>query len=460
VGYLAVLRRNPAASVFLIFFGIHSGMNVVPYFLSIIDLAAQTWGKSMTRYLVIFETIRLSLGLIGAGPFGRLGDRCGNFLVVCIMLALEVAPILSTLILGRNEAGLISFCALRALAGCTGASLTSAPCMYAYSHELVGSRDEYRLYTALIYGVTCSMTMGFFVLARSIDVTVGPTGMLWMGVVLCGIQMLMLAGMRMMTSARRAGPQDSALETSSSNEEMSESSTGTDDMQSAQSVPAKKSVLSWLWLVRNNPSLLRVSIIAMLVCLAEVVLHDVVPQYAFTCLDILTGKENGPERRRIAFVNSITTWTAISVSSMVVGWLQRCWSPFVLMKAVIIVIAAFQTLPVILTQYPTMAVLVVCSFSVGSAFLVLPILQALVPEVAPPDRTSEAIAAMAAFKNAAYLGSSLLLSVFLPFLHQSGLENPLWILFPVCGALALSALPLTFFLKPFPKNDAKAAPKM
>jgi len=263
----------------------------------------------------------------------------------------------------------------------------------------------------------------------------------------------MLIGMRLpcMQPAHRRNEQETPVSAENMGQVESESSYATDSPLEAQTTATapKRSVLSWLRLVRENPSLLRVCIIAMLVCMAEMVLHDINAQYAFSVLDILTGKENGPERRRIAFIASVTTWCAISASSMVMGWFQKLSSPFFLLKLVILFVAAFQTLPVILMIFPTEFVLVVCCLSIGSAFMALPILQALVPEVSPPAQTSEAIAAMAAFKNAAYLCTTIVLTISLPSLNKSSLEHPLWVLFPVCGALALAAVPLSMNLKPY-----------
>jgi len=272
----------------------------------------------------------------------------------------------------------------------------------------------------------------------------------------------MLIGMRlpcMRPAPRRSEEDGNPVAADSEEQVVSETSYSSDG--SLQEQPAqKRSVISWLRLVRDHPSLLRVCIISMMVCMAETVLHDTMGQYAFSVLDILTGKENGPKRRKIAFIASVTTWCAISASSMLMGWFQKLSSPIFLLKLVIIFVAIFQTLPVILMFSPTTLVLVVCCISVGSAFMALPILQALVPEVAPPGQTSEAIAAMAAFKNAAYLCTTIVLTIALPALNQSSLEHPLWVLFPVCGALALAAVPLAMNLKPYaPKATTSTSMK-
>mmetsp|Transcript_56095 Transcript_56095/g.170822 ORF Transcript_56095/g.170822 Transcript_56095/m.170822 type:complete len:132 (-) Transcript_56095:105-500(-) len=71
--------------------------------------------------------------------------------------------------------------------------------------------------------------------------------------------------------------------------------------------------------------------------------------------------------------------------------------------------------------------------------MLLPPLQALVAQLAPPDRVSEAMGAVGAFKCMASLLGNLAVACITPLLHLTGMTNPLWVLYPSCGLVTMTA---------------------
>mmetsp|Transcript_68543 Transcript_68543/g.149729 ORF Transcript_68543/g.149729 Transcript_68543/m.149729 type:complete len:511 (+) Transcript_68543:97-1629(+) len=456
---VAVLKRNPASLLYMLYFGIHSAMMAVPYYLVIYDLGAQVWGKSMTHRLVLFDGARLILGVVCSGLFGTLGDRLGNHVTVTIELLFGFAPILLIMLIGRTPTGLYVFCAVRALSGLTGAStVTSAPCLYAYAHELVVRNSDYATLTGLLFAVSCIMTMTGLLVGRRVDVAAGPTGVLWMGFGMFVVQATILLTLRTPLLRRLSQKWEVGrpVATTDGNPESSESDSNIVSEVPAAPAKGKKSPspFAWIKLARENRSLLRVCLIAMLVCMAEMVLSDIKAQYAFSCFDILEGKEFGKKRRGIAFMVTVCIWCNVGVSCLVMGFLSRCFSPFVLLKWTTLFIVLCQLMPVILAIHASIPVLIVSSSFIGLAYAVLPPLQAAVPEVVPANRVSEAIGAMGSCKCMAYLITTVILTVGLPALEQAQMDKPLWTLFPLCAAMALMAFPLAWNLKPLSQTAA------
>merc|ERR1719356_2314014 len=106
----------------------------------------------------------------------------------------------------------------------------------------------------------------------------------------------------------------------------------------------------------------------------------------------------------------------------------------------LIPVASFlQCLPTLLIFLPHLWAVGVVGAILGSSLMVLPPLQALVAQLAPPDRVSEAMGAVGAFKSMSSFLGNLFVILIVPLLQRTGLQHPLWILYPVCGLMSLSA---------------------
>merc|ERR1719193_121806 len=76
---------------------------------------------------------------------------------------------------------------------------------------------------------------------------------------------------------------------------------------------------------------------------------------------------------------------------------------------------------------------------VGLSLMLLPPLQALVAQLAPPDRVSEAMGAVGAFKCMSSLLGNLAVACVVPLLQRTGMANPVWVLYPSCGLVTMVA---------------------
>lgn len=90
--------------------------------------------------------------------------------------------------------------------------------------------------------------------------------------------------------------------------------------------------------------------------------------------------------------------------------------------------------------FPHMRAVICASLFLGFSHMVMPPLQALVAQLAPPDRVSEAMGAVGAFKCMASVLGNLFVFLGIPLLRRTGLRHPLWLAYPCCGLLSLSAV--------------------
>jgi len=457
-GVLTVLRRNPAGVFFMLFLGLNSVMAGVPSSLVVANMAAEHWGTHMAQNQAMFATVRLALGVLCMGPFGMLGDRYGNRSAVLILTCLMVLPNVGLLVLGEGKVGLISYSLANVLSGIGGCTMTGAPCMYALIHEVVAPAD-YGTFMGVTFAVVCLTSIVGTLVGGAIMRSGGSKAVLWFSIAVFGVLMGILALVRPSNqAAARDGDttQESEVQSEaadspsiaagqSSIESMSDESAGSSESGKTSTQCALFSFLSFAF---QTKALLRVCLIGALVGMSETILVDVLPQYAYSCLGLLSGEEHSRERTQVSLVMSITLQFSIAVGCLITGVLSRRFSTFGILKCVIVFGAAMQVVPVILYFVSTHLVVIVSSACLGLSVSVMPPLQAIVPQVAPEGRIGEAMGAMGSFKCGSYLVSSIVLSAGLPVLEESGLENPLWLLFPCCGLLALSAFPLALGLKP------------
>merc|ERR1711933_37483 len=94
--------------------------------------------------------------------------------------------------------------------------------------------------------------------------------------------------------------------------------------------------------------------------------------------------------------------------------------------------------------------------ALGLSLIVLPPLQALVPQFSPEGSVGEALGMFGAFKCIASLLGNVVVVAGVPAIQSTGLERPLWILFPACGLISLSGLPFALLLPTLRSVETKA----
>merc|ERR1711979_85005 len=89
----------------------------------------------------------------------------------------------------------------------------------------------------------------------------------------------------------------------------------------------------------GKKQLLRVCIIAVLVCLAEIVVIDVMGQYLYSSFGLIDGAAHRQERIDVSFQQNMIIPLSIAIGCYSVGLLSSCHSPFAVLKWMCIVSA-------------------------------------------------------------------------------------------------------------------------
>merc|ERR1712087_433858 len=122
-----------------------------------------------------------------------------------------------------------------------------------------------------------------------------------------------------------------------------------------------------------------------------------------------------------------------------IGFLSKRMPSHRLLKGVIPSIAVLQVFPVLLRVVPVELVAYLASIAIGLSLIVLPPLNALTPQVSPEGHLGQSVGAVASAKCFASMVANLFVSAFVPLLQRTGMERPLWVLYPVAGFVTLAA---------------------
>jgi hypothetical protein len=203
---------------------------------------------------------------------------------------------------------------------------------------------------------------------------------------------------------------------------------------------------SSLRLAFENGALLKLCAIAALVSIPETVLFELMNQFTFENLDMMGPGVSGEERSLVTLRNVLAIQVSLLLGAYSVGLLAQRLTSLRVLKWLIPVCAVLQGLPAIVRAIPEAWTVLMSAVALGLSLIVLPPLQALVPLFSPGGRVGEALGTVGSFKCIASLMGNVVVFAGVPALQSTGLEKPLWILFPVCGLISLCGLPFALLL--------------
>eukprot|EP00440_Ansanella_granifera_P040166 gb/GFBE01043565.1/.p1 GENE.gb/GFBE01043565.1/~~gb/GFBE01043565.1/.p1 ORF type:complete len:516 (+),score=107.69 gb/GFBE01043565.1/:1-1548(+) len=189
-----------------------------------------------------------------------------------------------------------------------------------------------------------------------------------------------------------------------------------------------------------------------IVCLITVVLEfaqdltfDIGGQFFMSSLDLI---EHGTlrEQQMVTVLSSVPTQLVAIPAFALVGWLAKRYSPLELLRFMIPFAAVMIMAGAVMKWYPQMWCIPVVCITENLAGLTSVPLQLLIAELAPKGRLGEAMGVIGMTKQIVAFSGNAVVALVNPVLMQSGLENPLWIYYPVCACLKVLAFPGIYLL--------------
>jgi len=464
---LRLLVANKEAAKAILAVGLLTIVNNVPSTLVINGLQSVYWGERMAEYQGWVNLFMYGIAFFATGPLGRFGDRYGNVSAVAAIAAVVSLPSLAVLVAGPTALGLTLWAIARVVTGLTGSSFSGSPAYFSLINELSAPDEVETLLGLGFAGVSLFwMTGGVVGLLVMKAASGSDRAVLFFVVGVSVMSLLVLATIQGprgrkaaeatedIESAKRGGALDVADCNSQGTGAALHAPAGPQPSGQPQGTarqqrrnPCAEAVASFRFACKDR-SLGSLCGVAALVSIPETVLFDVNFQFAYSALGFLGGEGSHDqgrdprhaERVLVAYVSATATQVALLIGCYAAGVLAKRFSSRRLMLWLIPVAAFLQCLPTLLIFLPHLWAVGVVGAVLGSSLMVLPPLQAMVAQVAPPGRASEAMGAVGAFKCLASLLGNLLVSLIVPVLQRSGLGHPLWVLYPACGAMTLSAV--------------------
>jgi len=468
-----LLRRNPMGCIVILIGGLLVAVCHVPNPLVVSNLAATVWGRDMAKHMSLVDMARFVIAFFCTGPLGRIGDKHGSKVVAAFVAVIETLPPLMLLIFGETSLGLTAWSLARVATGITGTTLTVAPALFALLHDAVASED-YDAFVGLAFaGATCMWMANLLVAAFLRKSNDSSTAVL---VYVVGLSVVMLGLIAAIRVPRREAKSKCCTESGNSGQSPSDQASGQGTSDSGSqcqdgmgdcSKPSSRrsedgrgvSKCSWLASLQfafSSSALTKLCAIASLVSIPETVLTELMNQFSYENLDLMGTAASGKERSFVTFYNALALQVSLMLGSYVVGLLAPRLTSLRLLRWLIPASAVLQSLPAVVRLVPERWTVVLSAVAVGLSILVLPPLQALVPQLAPEGRVGEALGTVGSFKCIASLMGNSIVSIGAVVIQSTGLEKPLWIFFPLCGLISLCGLPIALRLPTPPAAEAEA----
>eukprot|EP00441_Pelagodinium_beii_P010483 CAMPEP_0197695676 /NCGR_PEP_ID=MMETSP1338-20131121/115515_1 /TAXON_ID=43686 ORGANISM="Pelagodinium beii, Strain RCC1491" /NCGR_SAMPLE_ID=MMETSP1338 /ASSEMBLY_ACC=CAM_ASM_000754 /LENGTH=321 /DNA_ID=CAMNT_0043278687 /DNA_START=69 /DNA_END=1031 /DNA_ORIENTATION=- len=106
------------------------------------ELRSKYWDNNMTTITAAVNLVNGILGMFFSGVLGRLSDKVGRKPVLVFLGVVGFSPVLSLLIVGPNQVGVMVNAVLLALSGITCITATGCPQCYALVAEVMPPEDR------------------------------------------------------------------------------------------------------------------------------------------------------------------------------------------------------------------------------------------------------------------------------------------------------------------------------
>lgn len=204
-------------------------------------------------------------------------------------------------------------------------------------------------------------------------------------------------------------------------------------------------LFSPLKLLTRKATLRAVCMVAALLTFAELAASDISAQVLYEMLD-LTDAAPADQQTASLFYCTMPSPILFFVT-ILVGVAARRYSPHRFVRVWLPITALLFPIPALLTVIHEHWMILIGGFCATLPLSNYAPLQALVVHVVPPSRVGEAMGSMAACKNLVSFVAPFVIGSVAETLARTNNEDKLWVVYPGCALIMLSAWPLTWLLQ-------------
>eukprot|EP00440_Ansanella_granifera_P032495 gb/GFBE01035258.1/.p1 GENE.gb/GFBE01035258.1/~~gb/GFBE01035258.1/.p1 ORF type:complete len:554 (+),score=97.14 gb/GFBE01035258.1/:1-1662(+) len=459
-----LVRRNCQLGKVLLASGLQMAASSLPETFVLSLLRARVWGDRMSEYMAIASIGINAVAVIFGGPFGRFSDCVDRRLAAAIFSIGTFAPAWSLLIFGYQSSWGLWASTIVKVVGSFG--LTSNV-MLALVNDVTPHEDREEAVGAFFAAnnlLNLVMT-GVPVLLVLILKVVPNNAFFFLiaQVVLSILCLILIFSVRIGEKIEKREHKEKQLEDADSNEESIEEtraqktaavSGGSSSSDSDEAVSARRGFCGSIGhglhralqefskpicLACGNPKLRRLWFCAFMLMFAGQLVMDIGGQYFNQSLNLLPyGTKQ--EIMTVAVLTMIPGQLLAIPGSLITGYLSKRGGPLHLLRRMVPLSAILVTIGAFMAEVRQMwfiAVVVICLNYAGLPNVPL---MRLVSGSAPPGRVGEALSAIGIASQLASLIGNVAVAFLNSQLIKSGLFDPLWIYYPLCGMLSLCAL--------------------
>lgn len=425
------------------------------------QLEQQIWGDNATANFNWINAAAATLSVLFAPYFGRWSDQNSRRAANGILAVASNGPVLVMLLLGQNELGLYVFLGLCIALQPIALGPSGSPVCWAYVSDQLP--EELRVLGFSINQGSCILAQfvlnlsskaladkfpkdpQIFLIITGAILILNLLVLLWIGQDKPRIECnSALVGEAAQAEGARSPGEQSFLEVAAQ---------GVGATRGEQSKPLQ-GLLAPLKLLLSERGLLLACICSALITLPDVAAGQSSVQILYQLLGI--EGDHDAEQQTASTYGVVLPALPFGLTFAITGMISdRIGAPRFILYCLPVVSVLFAA-PVILLYTTSNAAVFLQGYLTMLAYSCFPPLQAVAAEAVNPDRVGEAMGALSACKNLMCMAAPLLMGVVSQSLANSGRNDLLWIVYPICAIVMLFAWPFSFCLVRHTSKKARA----
>lgn len=453
----SLLRRNPLLRRAIFSAGLLVSVLSIGSPLILNELKSDVWGKRMSSNSAVVYTATGITSLLLGSMFGKWSDRVDRRLAYAMVGFLNFLPWYALLLFGANERGLVVSSLFTVVAGVTCMTPTGCPMIFTLANDLVPEGDRevaFGVSYCLVFVIAIFSTFGGVSVASAYPGDSNP-----LLAYLATLSVAFFAVVGTLRMPREDG--HAATKLPSSDGDCSAGEQPSHTLEGPCMWPLEEPVPTCIELepsrlAADNPDLWNLCVVAGLLCMPEIVLGDMTQQFNYEVLGLLKPGEGARKQAVTAsfvypgMLASLPAYFFLGVFAKRLGALR-------LMQRMIPATALLQTVPSLLMVFPEPWFIPVAGICYALSCTVLTPLQTVNAELAPKAAVGEAMALVGVSKQCASVCGNLLVFFLTPILQSTGMQNPLWVFYPLAACVALSSYPFAARIRGVKRMEAASS---
>lgn len=421
----------PGFGMVALFAGLLAGGTTVPWVFVLPGWEKEIWGISTATNVATMLAGRSLMSVLFCAHFGKWSDKAGRKLA-CAIMAISSLCVGLPRLFGNGHPQFFTMFGLVVFTGPMAVHLSGSPVLWAFASDYLA--PEHKEVGFAIVGGSCSLGSFFtqmicVVVSHQVFdpdpvVNAETKTTVFLSIVVVYIVLAMTILFFVPPGAYMPEPSDA------------------DIAEEAEEQGFVASVLGPLRLVAKKPALRACCAVICLITLPDMAASDIATQVIYEMLGVTSQKD---------MVATSGKWSTYPLPFnffvvLTIGILARRYGPSRTVRVWVPISSLLFSMPLIM-----LAVKDTWAITLGGLCVLTPLsnygpLQALVAHIVPPQRIGEAMGAIATCKNVVSLIAPVAVAVFSRVLEDSDNNDKLWLIYPICTCIMLTAWPFTFCL--------------